>query len=321
MTFFSRFGMARVVAVNGLIGAAGGRCWPSPWWPRTSPSPAVTIFLHRSQAHRALDLGPSHRTSSASVAVADHRHGDQGWVAIHRKHHARLCETVDDPHSPVIKGIETVLLRAASSTAPGQGAGDARQVRPRHARTTGSSRNLFAASVAGRGLMLIIDLLLFGAIGATVWAVQMLWIPDHRGRHHQRHRPLLGLPQLRGGGRLDQRLALGHRDRRRGAAQQPPHLPDLAKLSVKPYEFDIGWGYIRAMEMLGWAKGAQRRRRCSSSARSKAGGRRQDAGGDHRQPLRGDGQVRHRAARRLRRRARPAEGAGGENTARIRSRC
>jgi stearoyl-CoA desaturase (delta-9 desaturase) len=79
--------------------------------------------------------------------------------------------------------------------------------------------------------------------------------PDHRRRHHQWHRPLLGLPQFRGGGRVDQRVSpwgiiIG------GEELHNNHhtYPTSAKLSVKPYEFDIGWGYIRAMEMLGMAK-------------------------------------------------------------------
>jgi stearoyl-CoA desaturase (delta-9 desaturase) len=136
-------------------------------------------------------------------------------------------------------------------------------------------------------LMLVIDLALFGAAGLTVWAVQMAVDPDHRRRHHQRHRPLVGLPQFRGRGRVDQHLALGLIIGGEELHNNHHTYPTSAKLSVKPFEFDIGWGYIRLMEMVGWP-GAQDAAALKLGA-VKAGGRRQDAGGADRQPLRGDG--------------------------------
>ena len=215
---------------------------------------AVTIFLHRSQAHRALDLGPIPSHFFRFWLWLTTGMVTKEWVAIHRKHHAK-CETVDDPHSPVTKGIETVLLRGSELyRAEAKNQETLAKVRPRHAGRLARAQPLFALLVAGRGpdadhRPAAVRRDRRHRVGGAD-AVD----PDHRGRHHQRHRPLLGLPQFRGGGRLDQHLALGHRDRRRGAAQQPHTYPTSAKLSVKPYEFDIGWGYIRAMEMLGWAK-------------------------------------------------------------------
>jgi fatty-acid desaturase len=93
---------------------------------------AVTIFLHRAQAHRALDLHgiPSHFFRlwlwlTTGMVTKE-------WVAIHRKHHAK-CETVDDPHSPQTRGIKTVLLRQRAVPCRIEGPGNARQVRPQHA--------------------------------------------------------------------------------------------------------------------------------------------------------------------------------------------
>jgi stearoyl-CoA desaturase (Delta-9 desaturase) len=215
---------------------------------------SVTIFLHRAQAHRALELHaiPAHFFRfwlwlTTGMVTRE-------WVAIHRKHHAR-CETQDDPHSPVAHGIKTVLLtgselyRAESKNQEtlakyGQGTPDdwiERNVYTRH-------------SVLGVSLMLIIDVALFGAIGATVWAVQMIWIPITAAgiinglghwwgyRNFEAHDASTNVSPWG--------IVIG------GEELHNNHhtYPTSAKLSVKRYEFDIGWGYICALEMLGLAR-------------------------------------------------------------------
>ena len=162
---------------------------------------AVTIFLHRSQAHRALDLHaiPSHFFRfwlwlTTGMVTKE-------WVAIHRKHHAK-CETDEDPHSPQTRGIKKVLLEGSElyrAEAKNQ------ETLDKYGHGTPDDwieRNLYTRFTwQGVGLMLIIDLMLFGAIGADGLGGADAVDPDHRGRHHQRHRPLVGLPQLRGAGR------------------------------------------------------------------------------------------------------------------------
>ncbi len=215
---------------------------------------SVTIFLHRAQAHRALVLHaiPSHFFRfwlwlTTGMVTRE-------WVAIHRKHHAK-CETADDPHSPVAHGIKTVLLtgselyRAESKNQEtlakfGQGTPNdwmERNVYTRH-------------SVLGVSLMFIIDVALFGAIGVTVWAVQMLWIPITAAGI------INGLGHWWGYRNFEAAdastnvspwgIIIG------GEELHNNHhtYPTSAKLSVKSYEFDIGWSYIRALEMLGLAK-------------------------------------------------------------------
>jgi stearoyl-CoA desaturase (delta-9 desaturase) len=175
-------------------------------------------------------------------------------VAIHRKHHAK-CETADDPHSPVTHGIGKVLregaelYRAESKVQAtidkySHGVPDDWVERHVYSRYTWQ----------GVGLLLILDLLLFGAIGAAVWAVQMAWIPVTAAGiinglgHHSGYRNfeapdastnVLPIGILIGG----EELHNNHHT-----------YPTSAKFSVKPFEFDIGWGYIRALEMLGLAK-------------------------------------------------------------------
>jgi stearoyl-CoA desaturase (delta-9 desaturase) len=138
---------------------------------------SVTIFLHRCQAHRALDLHalPSHFFRfwlwlTTGMVTKE-------WAAIHRKHHAK-CETADDPHSPQILGIDTVLLRGAELY---RAEAKNRETIDKFGHGTPDDwieHHLYSKyQWQGVGLMLIIDFFLFGAIGATVWAVQMLWIP------------------------------------------------------------------------------------------------------------------------------------------------
>ena len=215
---------------------------------------SITIFLHRAQAHRALDLHPiaSHffrfwlwLTTGAVT---------KEWVSVHRKHHAR-CETPEDPHSPRVYGIRKVLLEGAelyqaeaakAETRERFGHGTPDDWLERHVYS--GRRNL------GIVLMLLIDLALFGVIGLTIWAVQMLWMPVfaagiiNGAGHYYGYRNfacddastnLLPWGILIGGEELhNNHHAYG----------------SSAKLSSRWYEIDIGWGYIRVLALLGLAK-------------------------------------------------------------------
>ncbi|WP_119154934.1 fatty acid desaturase [Caldimonas tepidiphila] len=215
---------------------------------------AVTIYLHRSQAHRALDLHalPSHFFRfwlwlTTGMVTKE-------WVSIHRKHHAK-CETVDDPHSPMTRGIKTVLLQGAELY---RAEAKNEETLRKYCHGTPNDwieRNLYTRySWQGVGLMLIINVLLFGALGLTVWAVQMLWIPinaagiingiGHYWGYRNFEAPDASTNVSPWG------IMIG------GEELHNNHhtYPTSAKFSVKKYEFDIGWGYIRAMEMLGLAK-------------------------------------------------------------------
>lgn len=215
---------------------------------------SVTIFLHRSQAHRSLDLhaAPSHFFRlwlwlTTGMVTKE-------WVAIHRKHHAK-CETQEDPHSPVAHGIKTVLLTGSElyrTEAKNQ------ETLSKYGHNTPDDwieRNLYTRySWQGVGVMLIINLTLFGAIGATIWAIQMAWIPITaagiiNGLGHwwgyRNFEAVDASTNISPWG-----IIIG------GEELHNNHhtYPTSAKLSVKKYEFDIGWAYIRGLEMLGLAK-------------------------------------------------------------------
>jgi stearoyl-CoA desaturase (Delta-9 desaturase) len=215
---------------------------------------AVTIFLHRAQAHRALELGPVPSHFFRLWLWLTTGMVTKEWVAIHRKHHAK-CETVDDPHSPVTRGIETVLLRGSELY---RAEAKVQETLDKYGHNTPDDwleRNLYSRfSWQGVGLMLILNLAMFGAIGAAVWALQMAWIPitaagiinglghwwGYRNFEAQDASTNISPWGILIGG---EELHNNHHT-----------YPTSAKLSVKPFEFDIGWGYIRAMELVGWAK-------------------------------------------------------------------
>jgi stearoyl-CoA desaturase (delta-9 desaturase) len=214
----------------------------------------VTVYLHRHQAHRALDLHPvvTHLFRfwlwlTTGIVTRE-------WVSIHRKHHAK-CETPEDPHSPQVEGLGTVL---------GQGyelyrkeAGN-RETLERYGHLTPDDwleRNLYTRfSSLGITLLLLIDITLFGMAGLVLWAVQMVWIPfwaagvingvGHYWGYRNYETPdasrnILPLGLIIGG----EELHSNHHA-----------FPSSARFSSKWWEFDLGWMYIRLLSLLRLAK-------------------------------------------------------------------
>ena len=215
---------------------------------------SVTIFLHRHQAHRALELHaiPSHFFRfwlwlTTGIVTKE-------WAAIHRKHHAK-CETAEDPHSPVILGIKKVLLEGAELY---RKEAENPETLDRYGHGTPDDwleNKLYSGrSMLGIVLMLVINVLLFGPLGLTIWAVQMAWIPVNAAGivngigHYWGYRNfqtedastnIVPWGILIGGEEL-------HNNHHAYASS--------AKLSSKWYELDIGWFYIRVLETLSLAQ-------------------------------------------------------------------
>ncbi|WP_414691173.1 DesA family fatty acid desaturase [Noviherbaspirillum sp.] len=239
---------------NGMTGASGWEVLAYTLIVTHITIASVTIFLHRCQAHRALDLHaiPSHffrfwLWMTTGMVTKE-------WAAIHRKHHAK-CETEEDPHSPVTRGITKVLLEGAELY---RAESKNRETMEKYGHGTPDDwieRNIYSKySWQGVGLMLIIDVLLFGVVGVTVWAVQMLWIPISAAGiingigHYWGYRNydctdastnIFPIGIIIGGEEL-------HNNHHTFGTS--------AKLSSKWYEFDIGWLYIRILATLGLAK-------------------------------------------------------------------
>ena len=215
---------------------------------------SVTIYLHRHQAHRAMDLHPAVAHFFRFWLWLSTGQITKEWVAIHRKHHAK-CETKDDPHSPHAHGIKTVFWKGAELY---RAESKNQETLAKFSHGTPNDwveRHVYARfGWQGVALMLIINLALFGAVGLTVWAVQMAWIPvtaagvingiGHYWGYRNFEAPDASTNITPWG------ILIG------GEELHNNHhtYPTSAKFSVKPYEFDIGWVYISVMQKLGLAK-------------------------------------------------------------------
>ena len=215
---------------------------------------AVTLYLHRDQAHRSLDLHPLLRHFFRFWIWCTSGMLTREWVAVHRKHHA-ACETEDDPHSPQIYGLRKVLLEGAELY-------KAEKVNPetidKYGRGTPDDwleRNVYMRfPYAGITLMVLTDLLLFGVPGIIIIAVQMAAMPVFAAGvinglgHHSGYRNfecddaatnLVPWAFLIGGEEL-------HNNHHA--------FPTSAKFSVRRWEFDIGWLYINVFRSVGLAR-------------------------------------------------------------------
>jgi len=236
--------------------------YPLPWWGylvvlmvfTQLTILGVTIYLHRCQAHRSLELHPivSHFfrlwlwLSTGMVT--------KQWAAIHRKHHAKV-ETDDDPHSPQAKGIKKVFWEGAELY---RKEAKNEETLTRYGEGTPNDwieRHLYSKhSTWGITLMLITNLVLFGPLGLTIWAIQMAWIPFFAAgvvngighfwgyRNYEvkdASRNIFPIGFFIGGEEL-------HNNHHAFATS--------AKFSAKWWEFDIGWLVIRALQAVGLAK-------------------------------------------------------------------
>lgn len=215
---------------------------------------SVTVFLHRSQAHRALELHPAAQHFFRLWLWLTTGMVTKEWVAIHRKHHAK-CETKDDPHSPVAYGIKTVLLTGAELYRAEAKNQDTLKKFGHNTPDDWLERNLYSRfSWQGVALMMVINLLLFGAAGAAVWAVQMAWIPVTAAGIINGLGHFWGYRNFEAADASTNVSPWGILIGGEELHNNHHTYPTSAKLSVKKYEFDIGWGYIRALEMVGLAK-------------------------------------------------------------------
>ncbi len=215
---------------------------------------SVTIYLHRYSAHRALELNAGLKHFFRFWLWLTTAQNTREWTAVHRKHHAK-CETADDPHSPLYKGLGTVLRKGAELYREEARNPETLRIYGKNCPDDWIERNLYSRyKLGGIALMAMIDLLLFGTIGITIWAVQMMWIP------------FWAAGVVNGLGH-----ALGYRnfECRDAATNLVPWgiviggeelhnnhhtYPNSAKLSVKRWEFDMGWMWIRLLCLLHLAK-------------------------------------------------------------------
>jgi stearoyl-CoA desaturase (Delta-9 desaturase) len=214
----------------------------------------VTVYLHRCQAHRALDLHPvaSHFFRFWLWMTTGMLTGQ--WAAIHRKHHAK-CETEEDPHSPQTRGIWKVLLEGAELYRT-----EAKNEETLRRFSHGTpndwmERNVYTRyPILGISIMMVIDVALFGAIGLTVWAVQMAWIPFWAAGVVNGLGHFWGYRNFNSADASTNLFPLGIIIGGEELHNNHHTFATSAKLSNKWYEFDIGWMYILLMSVCGLAK-------------------------------------------------------------------
>jgi stearoyl-CoA desaturase (delta-9 desaturase) len=215
---------------------------------------SVTVFLHRHQAHRALDLHPIASHFFRLWLWLTTGQVTKEWASIHRKHHAK-CEQAEDPHSPHVFGIKTVLLQGAELY---RAESKNKETMARFGHGTPDDwleRNLYSRySWQGVGLMMVLDLALFGAAGLSVWAVQMAWTPIMAAGVINGAAHFWGYRNFESPDASTNISPWGILIAGEELHNNHHTYPTSAKLSVKPYEFDIGWMYISLMQMVGLAK-------------------------------------------------------------------
>ncbi|AVG18791.1 acyl-CoA desaturase [Chromobacterium vaccinii] len=233
-----------------------------PWWGNIVAAlilthitiAAVTIFLHRHQAHRALDLHPIPSHFFRFWLWLTTGMVTKQWAAIHRKHHAR-CETQEDPHSPQVLGIKKVLWEGAELY---RAACKDQSIMDKFGHGTPDDwleRNVYSKHNAkGIVLMLLIDLALFGPIGLSIWAVQMVWIPFWAAGVINGLGHFWGYRNFENEDASTNLVPWGILVGGEELHNNHHTFGTSAKLSYKWYEFDIGWMYIRMLEICGLAK-------------------------------------------------------------------
>ncbi len=215
---------------------------------------SVTLYLHRDQAHRAIDLHPVLRQFFRFWIWCTSGMLTREWIAVHRKHHA-YCETPDDPHSPQIYGLRKVLLEGAELYRDEKNNRETVEKFGRGAPNDWIERNIYVRfPYAGILLLIATDLLLFGVPGIIIIAVQLSSMPVFAAGvinglgHYTGYRNfecddaatnIVPVAVLIGGEEL-------HNNHHA--------FPTSAKFSVRRWEFDIGWLYICLLRAVGLAK-------------------------------------------------------------------
>ena len=215
----------------------------------------VTIFLHRHQAHRALDLGPIPSHFFRFWLWMTTGMITKEWAAIHRKHHAK-CETAEDPHSPQVLGLNRVLWTGVFLYVKESRNVDTMERYGHGTPDDWLERKLYSPlHKAGVVLMLGIDVALFGVWpGALIWVVQMVWIPFWAAGVVNGIGHVWGYRNFACADASTNFFPLGILIGGEELHNNHHAFATSAKLSNKWYEFDVGWLYIRLMEMLGLAR-------------------------------------------------------------------
>ncbi len=215
---------------------------------------AVTIFLHRHQAHRALELNPVLSHFFRFWLWLTTGMVTREWVAVHRKHHAK-CESDQDPHSPQVLGLQRVLWRGAELYRNEASREETREVYGKGTPDDWIERHLYTPyNFVGIIVMLMINLALLGPVGVAVWAVQMIWIPFWAAGVINGVGHYIGYRKFQSPDASTNIVPWGFVIGGEELHNNHHAFPNSAKFSSRWWEFDLGWLYIRLLSFLGVAR-------------------------------------------------------------------
>jgi len=215
---------------------------------------SVTLYLHRSMAHRGVDFHPAVAHVFRLWTWLSTSMITKEWAAIHRKHHAK-CETEEDPHSPVHKGIKTVFWRGVELYREARGQREDIEKYGKGCPDDWIERNLYTPhALKGPTLLLLISFVLFGFAGVAIWAIQMAWIPFWAAGVVNGLGHWWGYRNFESADTSTNLSPWGVWIGGEELHNNHHAFPSSAKFALRRFEFDIGWAAIRVLQALGLAK-------------------------------------------------------------------
>ena len=215
---------------------------------------SVTLYLHRSQAHRSVDFHPVLAHAFRFWTWLSTSMVTKEWAAIHRKHHAK-CETEEDPHSPQIKGIKTVFWRGVELYREARADRESIEKYGKGCPDDWIERHLYSKyPTLGPTLYLFISFALFGFAGVALWAIQMAWIPFWAAGVVNGLGHWWGYRNFETADTATNLTPWGFWIGGEELHNNHHAFPSSAKFALRKFEFDIGWSTIKLFEKLGLAK-------------------------------------------------------------------
>jgi stearoyl-CoA desaturase (delta-9 desaturase) len=215
---------------------------------------SVTLYLHRSQAHRGVDFHPVIAHVFRFWTWLTTSMITREWVAIHRKHHAK-CETEEDPHSPMTRGLGTVFWRGVELYREARGDRASIEQYGKGAPNDWIERHLYTPhATLGPTLLLFISFALFGAKGVAIWAIQMAWIPFWAAGVVNGLGHWWGYRNFETTDTATNLTPWGVWIGGEELHNNHHAFPSSAKFALRRWEFDIGWAVIRGLQAVGLAK-------------------------------------------------------------------
>ncbi len=248
--------------IDSLLNFASTGMLDLPWWGAILcglgmifvTTLATTLYLHRDQTHRGLDLHPAIQHFFRLWLWLSTGINTKEWVAIHRKHHAR-CETAEDPHSPVVLGIRKVLFEGAELYRTEAKNTETLEKFGRGTPDDWMERNVYTPRPwAGIVLMVVIDFVLFGALGITVLAMQMAAMPVMSAGVINGIGHWWGYRNFECGDAARNIMPWGVWFGGEELHNNHHAYPSSARFALRRGEFDVGWAVIRAFEVIGLAR-------------------------------------------------------------------